>query len=69
MIVGSFEDISKEGSYEFANGSEPTEMSHNNIACWGKLLDIFIKQQLIFFVSSWNLKYVVLNLLFIFNVT
>ena len=76
MIAGGFDDISEEGSYEFANmkatsnaetefamGREPTEMSRpaTTSHAWVKLLRIVIKQQLIFFISLWNLKCVVLD--------
>ena len=76
MIAGGFDDISEEGSYEFANmkatsnaetefamGREPTEMSRPATTSRAGVsqLDIVIKQQLIFFISLWNLKYVALD--------
>ena len=76
MIAGSFDNISKEGSYEFANmkatskaeteitmGREPTEMSRPaTTSRAGKWLDISIKQIANFsFISSWNLKYAALD--------
>ena len=86
MIAGGFDDISEEGSYEFANmkatsnaetefdmGHEPTEMSRPaTISHAGvSYFDIAIIQQLIIFISLWNLRCVALDfgLFEILNVT
>jgi hypothetical protein len=65
MIAGGFDNISEEGSYQFANmketsntetefamGHEPTEngSSCNNISCWGNLRCMVIKRKLFYFI-------------------
>ena len=76
MIPSSFNDISEEGPYKFANmkatsnaetefvvGCEPTETPPcNDIVRWGKPLGIVIKQTANSLISSWNLKNTVFDL-------
>ena len=77
MIAGGFDDISEEGSFEFANmkatsnrdaetefatGHEPTEMSCPiTTSHAGVSYLIHYKTKTNFFISLWNLKYVALN--------
>ena len=75
MIAGGFDDISEEGSFEFANmkatsnaetefamGREPTEMSRPaTTSRAGVSYLIYYKTKTNFFISLWNLKYVALN--------
>ena len=75
MIAGGFDDISEEGSFEFANmkatsnaetefamGREPTEMSRPATTLRaGVSYLIYYKTKTNFFISLWNLKYVALN--------
>ena len=85
MIAGGFDDISEEGSYEFANMKatsnaetefamgRPTEMSRpaTTSRAGVSYFDIAIIQQLIIFISLWNLRCVALDfgLFEILNVT